>query len=219
MVESKPKRLRDLEVEHEFELGGQNDRQIGRLVALENPPGIDATLAKGIRNVVAVTHQAAIHGKLAKRVDRGQRMARRQCDDLFALVGQQSAGADDECTGSLAHEGRKCRIDVTCCAGKQHDELQPEGPRSLLHRGHLCHGIRNVLVHKERDNGRIGNDFVSSASCFGARSTPKKLAPVTFPPGRLRLGTMPALTGSPPLMKTMGMVVVAALAASAAASV
>jgi hypothetical protein len=32
-------------------------------------------------------------------------------------------------------------------AGKQHDELQSKGPRSLLHRRHLCHGIRNVLVH------------------------------------------------------------------------
>src|SRR3954464_11947757 len=72
-------RFRGLEVEHELELGGQNDRQVGRLIALENPPGIDATLAKGIRNVVAVTDQAAIRGELAKRVDRGQRMARRQC--------------------------------------------------------------------------------------------------------------------------------------------
>ena len=87
-------------------------------------------------------------------------MACRQCDDLFALVGQQSTGPDNECTGSLAHEGRKCRIDVACCAGHQHDELQPEGSRSLVHRRHLCHGIRNVLVHQDRDDGRIWNDFV-----------------------------------------------------------
>ena len=65
----------------------------------------------------------------------------------------------------------------------------------------------------------LGTTSWSNESCFGAKSTPKKLAPVTFPPGRLRFGTMPALTGSPPLMKTMGMLVVAALAARAAASV
>ena len=39
---------------------------------------------------------------------------------------------------------------------------------------------------------------------------------MTLPPGRLRLATRPALTGSPPTVKTIGMVVVAALAASAA---
>ena len=40
--------------------------------------------------------------------------------------------------------------------------------------------------------------------------------PVTLPPGRLRLATRPCLTGSAPLAKTIGIVVVAALAASAA---
>jgi hypothetical protein len=41
--------------------------------------------------------------------------------------------------------------------------------------------------------------------------------PVTLPPGRLRLGTRPAFTGSTPTEKTTGIVVVAAFAASAAA--
>ena len=43
-----------------------------------------------------------------------------------------------------------------------------------------------------------------------------KLTPVTLPPGRLRLATRPTSTGSPPVTKTIGTVVVAALAASAA---
>ena len=46
----------------------------------------------------------------------------------------------------------------------------------------------------------------------------KMLTPVTLPPGRLRLATRPSLTGSSPLAKTMGIVVVAALAASAEAT-
>jgi hypothetical protein len=40
--------------------------------------------------------------------------------------------------------------------------------------------------------------------------------PVTFAPGRLRLATRPNATGSAPVAKTIGMVVVAAFAASAA---
>ena len=39
---------------------------------------------------------------------------------------------------------------------------------------------------------------------------------MTLPPGRLRLATRPSLTGSSPVVKTMGIVVVAALAAGAA---
>ena len=50
-----------------------------------------------------------------------------------------------------------------------------------------------------------------------ASSTLKKFTPVTLPPGRLRLATRPDLTGSAPTAKTIGIVAVAALAASAAA--
>ena len=39
-----------------------------------------------------------------------------------------------------------------------------------------------------------------------------KETPVTFPPGRLKLSTTPAPTGSPPVEKTIGIVDVAALA-------
>jgi hypothetical protein len=42
--------------------------------------------------------------------------------------------------------------------------------------------------------------------------------PVILPPGRLRLATRPAWTGSAPITNTIGMVVVAAFAASAAAT-
>src|SRR3989442_6759540 len=75
-----------LEVEHEFELGGQYDREIAWCSAFQNPPDIDAALTKRIRDVVAITHQAAIHRKLTIRVDRGHRMLRCKRDDAFALI-------------------------------------------------------------------------------------------------------------------------------------
>src|SRR6266481_9397548 len=52
------------------------------------------------------------------------------------------------------------------------------------------------------------------SNCFATSSTVWKLTPVALPPGRLRLGTRPIATGSLPIAKTIGMVVVAALAAS-----
>ena len=62
----------------------------------------------------------------------------------------------------------------------------------------------------------VGTSSCSSSSRFGPSSTVNEVTPVTLPPGRLRLATRPTSTGSPPIAKTIGIVVVAALAASAA---
>ena len=58
-----------------------------------------------------------------------------------------------------------------------------------------------------------GTSSRRSSSRFAANSLEKKLIPVRLPPGRARLATRPSLTGSSPTLKTMGIVVVAALAA------
>jgi hypothetical protein len=60
-----------------------------------------------------------------------------------------------------------------------------------------------------------GSSSFNSPSCFVPSSVEFKVTPVTLPPGRLRLATRPSLTGSPPLTKTIGIVVFAALAAIA----
>jgi hypothetical protein len=45
---------------------------------------------------------------------------------------------------------------------------------------------------------------------FGRDQAAEKACAVTFPPGRLRLATMPLSTGSPAAPNTIGIVVVAA---------
>ena len=62
----------------------------------------------------------------------------------------------------------------------------------------------------------VGTNSCSSSSRFGPSSTPRVVTPVRLPPGRLRLATSPASTGSTPIEKTIGIVVVAAFAAGAA---
>ena len=59
-----------------------------------------------------------------------------------------------------------------------------------------------------------GSSSCNSPSCFGPSAPVMEMTPVTLPPGRLRLATSPTLTGSTPVLKTTGIVVVAALAAS-----
>ena len=60
-----------------------------------------------------------------------------------------------------------------------------------------------------------GTNSRRSPSRFAARSAAKKLTPVRLPPGRAKLSTRPSLTGSLPVLKTMVIIVVAALAACA----
>ncbi len=60
-----------------------------------------------------------------------------------------------------------------------------------------------------------GTSSESSSSRLGISSTARMLTPVRLPPGRARLATRPAPTGSAPMTKTIGIVEVALFAASA----
>ena len=62
----------------------------------------------------------------------------------------------------------------------------------------------------------LGTASCSICSLIATVVVERKLTPVILPPGRLRLATRPMLTGSAPILKTIGIVVVAALAATAA---
>ena len=61
-----------------------------------------------------------------------------------------------------------------------------------------------------------GINFRNNSWRFPPSATVKRLTPVMFPPGRARLAMRPNFTGSSPLVITIGIDAVAALAASAA---
>jgi hypothetical protein len=61
-----------------------------------------------------------------------------------------------------------------------------------------------------------GMASLSNSTLFPLISGLKKLDPVMLPPGRAKLATMPPAIGSPMIAITMGMVVVARLAAAVA---
>ena len=93
-------RLGGLEVDDQLELGGLLDRQVGGLLALENSAGVDAGLTVRVGDAAAVAHQAAGRDKLATLIDRGHRVAERQCGELFAAASEECIGADHERAGS-----------------------------------------------------------------------------------------------------------------------
>ena len=96
-------------------------------------------------------------------------------------------------------------------------EPHSEGLRRIIELSRL--GVDNWIVRVQRhcDNPGLRDQLVEQAQWLrNFIKLPKKTTPVALPPaGRLRLATRPRLTGSPLLANTIGIVEVAAFAASA----
>src|SRR5262245_2762541 len=96
-------------------------------------------------------------------------------------------------------------------------DLQPEATGHFWYPTRLGLGKNRTSGVDERANMfAVGTHSCSSCRCLGPSSTLSAVTPVTLPPGRFRLATSPALTGSAAVRKTIGIEVVAALAATTA---
>ena len=127
-----------------------HDRQVRGLGALEDAAGIDADLTIRIRNVGSVAHQPADFGIFARRICRGDRVARRQVDQLDTPAGEEGVGADEEGVGPLARKSCEGRIDLAAGAGVEDLDLQPHGAGSRFHvsqRGLGSRGIGRIDEH------------------------------------------------------------------------
>src|SRR5262249_46842993 len=74
-------------------------------------------------------------------------------------------------------------------------------------------------IYEKADHRRFRREFAHQLKPLRPDSDRQRLTPVTLPPGLFMLVTRPSWTGSPPVWKTIGIVVVAALAARPGADV
>ena len=114
-------------------------------------------------------------------------------------------------------EGREGGVDLAFGAGLQKIELHPLRARRFLHVSIMRSACGLFGFTSRAITPACGTSSDSSSSRLGISSAVSMLTPVRLPPGRARLATRPAPTGSPPPMKTIGIVEVALFAASAAA--
>jgi hypothetical protein len=136
----------------------------------------------------------------------------RQRGELNATVVEQRAGTYQQRINRLLGKPRKGRINVTAGGGLEDFDLLPDGQgRSLNVRDKgLCEGEDGIDQHANAHGSRL--QLMQQSKFLCPKLSNDKRDTVTLPPGRLRLATRPSLTGSPPLAKTIGIVVVAALA-------
>ena len=123
---------------------------------------------------------------------------------------------DDHRARLLPRDRLKRHIDFTRRAGLQHKEPHPDrmggglACELLIGRPSTLFGLTISAT-----SASFGTSSRSSSICFGPNSVPNQLTPVRLASGRLRLLTSPAAIGSPPLVNTIGIVEVSALAAKA----
>ena len=78
--------ISDLEIDEELGPGGLHHRQVGRLLAPENPSDVDAALTKIFPVVGAIAHQPARLRKLAAVVNRRDCVPGSQRENLITPV-------------------------------------------------------------------------------------------------------------------------------------
>src|SRR5262249_57417373 len=98
--------------------------------SLENEPGAAAELTKEIQNVASVAHHPADFGKRAIKINRRDREARCEVDQLDAPGEEEGVGVDEKRVGALARKRCEGHIDLAAGVGVEHLDLQPHGART-----------------------------------------------------------------------------------------
>src|SRR5262249_13670919 len=124
--------LGGLKIDEQLDFCGLLDRQVGRLLALENASGVDADLTVHVRIATSVAHQAASRRELAILVDRWHSVADSQCGELFALTIEEWIAADHEPACPHFGQAREDGSEVAYSVRIQYMDLQPERARRRL---------------------------------------------------------------------------------------
>ena len=146
-------------------------------------------------------------------------MAGCQRSKLHAPCSEEGVRADEKRVGPFAGKRRESRIDLPAGADVEGLDLQSHRASRRFHLLPVRLRARRIGgIDEARQRGSCrGTSSRRSSSRFGTSSPMTRLTPVRLPPGRERLATSPSLTGSSGTVNTIGMVVVAALAARAGA--
>src|SRR5215471_835279 len=165
--DGEPERLGSFQVDNQLELGGLNDRHIGRLLAFEDTPYIQPALAVAVRKMWSVAHKATRIDKFLLEINGWHGMARRQCDKLITSIAKERIGTDDESADMLLVQRREGRIDLNFRASGEYDCFDANMARCCLKLLQLILGVGIVWVDKATDDRRLWHQFAQEAQFFG----------------------------------------------------
>src|SRR5579871_1527706 len=102
--DSQAERFGRAPIDHELESRQTMNRELGRVLAVEDAADIEAGLVRSLRQARAIAHETAELCKLDERVDRRQAIARCQRHDLRALADEQRARSNVDSVQALFRE-------------------------------------------------------------------------------------------------------------------
>jgi hypothetical protein len=180
-------------------------------------------MASALRLVEHVAHriEAMFEGQ------RNHRITHRFVEHIDAVaIGDHLPQRDNAVVGHLTDDRLQCMPHGVVTKTEQHlvvkrvvaagDTEGVDRPRALA-AASVSGGIGDVRMLGLTSNAIVlieGSSSRRSSKRFGPSIVDKTNTPVRLPPGRLKLSTRPVLTGSAPVMNTIGMVLVAAFAAN-----
>ena len=142
-------------------------------------------------------------------------MACRQCDDLLAPVRQERVARDHQAGDALLGDRRERGVDLVRRGCVEDLDVQADGARGLLQFAGLARGLGIVRVKQQRNGLCLREKVMQQGEALGPELGTEPADPGDIAAGRFRLSTRPYLRGSSLLVNTIGIVLVAALAASA----
>ena len=159
--------------------------------------------------VRAVAHESAAGDRVTSLVERRHAGAPRPRDAARRTGGDERVGAEQQRIRPAQRDLGQPGIDLAFAAGI--DDVQAD----TAARANACDpstcsradGVFGLTI--SATCLACGTSSRSSSKRLGIRSAVRKMMPVALPPGRARLWTTPSRTGSPPIVKTMGIFLLA----------
>ena len=211
-------RLSGLEVDDQLELCRLHHRQVGGLLALKNAASVDAGLPITVKKIGAVAHQAPRYREFALLIDRRNAMACRQRRDVIAPTEEERVGGNQPASPPrvFALSSKTPRRFHALCATRT--ELQSQAPGSFEDVLGLALGRRIARVDECGNHRGCWNHVAEELEPLSRQRGGKQVDPGDVAPRAAKLATRPSPTGSLAVVKTIGMLRVAAIAAQVARS-
>jgi hypothetical protein len=143
-----------IDIDDEVEFGRLDDRQVRRLGALEDAPGIDPNLAVSITEAGAIAHEPAGRRKVGKRIDTRHLVSRGKGCDLTAAVYKEAVSSDHYDVGVEFADLSEYSIQILRAARREPVRSETELTARRLDRSHFRLGTGKVWIDDHRH--RVG---------------------------------------------------------------
>src|SRR6516164_6869497 len=189
--DNKSECLRGLYVDDKLELGWLLNRQVGRLLAIENAPDVNARLPRGIISAGTITHEAARHSWLTIGKAGRKRVKQRQLRDATGMIVEKRIAQNEEGIRLLLPEIIKSFLYLGFSAGVHEADLRAERLGRLLCFLHLELRIGVLRVHESRETPRTRSELVQQTQALSGQQVAEECRPSDIPARPAEAGNQP----------------------------